>query len=138
MSYIPLRVQIVTQRTNCGIILCRTGVNIMRKKTDEHLYIALDYLDFGFEQRFEIPEIMNMWNLGYSVESIAIWLSRRESEISLLLYDRFLLDQLPSRKNGWNGTKRIRREGNLDGITTIRGLERELERSYQKNRIYVI
>lgn len=111
----------------------------MRKKAyPENLYIALDYLDFGFERRTEVPEIMKMWNLGYSVDSIAIWMSRRESEISLFLYDRFLLGKLPYRKNGWNGTKTLGREVNSDGRNSIRPLECELEGSKQKSRGFAV
>ena len=86
------------------------GSKIPRSKSEklnmDNNYIALLDTDIDFSwDKEQIPQVIRLWRLGYSLEKISIEMKRRIEDVFILLYDLSLKEKIKARKGGLFGSR---------------------------------
>ena len=86
------------------------GSKIPRSKSEklnmDNNYIALLDTDIDFSwDKEQIPQVIRLWRLGYSLEEISIEMERRIEDVFILLYDLSLKEKIKARKGGLFGSR---------------------------------
>ena len=84
--------------------MAKLGLDRYKIRPTEHLYIALEELDFSWRES-EIADVVTMWTEGYHIADIAKKLSRKSEEVFVMLMDLAMRDKIEYRIGSVRGCR---------------------------------